>query len=369
VGAFWLRQPGLSLVRARFRQALWPVENGRRPILQVGGIEFMLKRFFLGSLALPVMLALSGCNMVVLNPSGDVAMQERDIIVISTVLMLLIIIPVMALTVFFAWKYRQSNRDADYQPEWSHSTQLEVVIWAAPLAIIIALGAVTWVSTHELDPYRPLNRISSIQPINSQHKPLSVEVVSLNWKWLFIYPDQGIATVNELAAPVDTPINFKITSSDLMNSFYIPALAGQIYSMAGMETKLHAVINKPGVYKGFSANYSGAGFSGMNFKFHGMTDADFNAWIQKVKSGGDDLSVPVYENLAKPSRYVPVHYYKSVAGNLYHDILNQCVGDSTKCMDAKMSMRTGQGNSREIALCGPGSANFASLGSSKAVKD
>ena len=300
----------------------------------------MLRKLLLGSLVAPAMLALSGCNMVVLDPSGYIAAQQRDIIVISTILMLLIIVPVILLTIFFAWKYRQS-RNAEYRPEWSHSTRLEVVIWSAPLAIIIALGSITWVSTHTLDPYRPLERISAGQAVTPQNKPLTVEVVSMNWKWLFFYPEEGIATVNELAAPVDRPIYFKITSSDLMNSFYIPALAGQIYSMAGMETKLHAVINKPGVYDGFSANYSGAGFSGMNFKFHGLSEADFKAWVDKVKAGGDELSVPTYEALAKPSSNDPVHYYKSVVPDLYHDILNRCVGHAEPCMDKVMAMDHG----------------------------
>jgi cytochrome o ubiquinol oxidase subunit 2 len=323
-----------------------------RPAFRDGGIEFMLRKLLLGSLVAPVVLTLSGCNMVVLDPSGYIAAQQRDIVIISTILMLLIIVPVMLLIAFFAWKYRQGNRDAEYQPEWSHSTRLEVVIWSAPLAIIIALGSLTWVSTHTLDPYRPLERISATQPLTPQNKPLTVEVVSMNWKWLFLYPEEGIATVNELAAPVDRPISFKITSSDLMNSFYIPALAGQIYSMAGMETKLHAVINKPGIYDGFSANYSGAGFSGMNFKFHGLSDADFKAWVDKVKASGGDLSVPAYEALAKPSRSVPVQYYKSVAPDLYHDILNMCVGHSHPCMDKVMAMdhaRRTQGGAAEMA--------------------
>jgi cytochrome o ubiquinol oxidase subunit 2 len=302
----------------------------------------MLRKLFSGLLILSAGLALSGCNLVVMAPSGDIAAQQRDLIVTSTILMLLIIVPVMALTVFFAWKYRQSNQDAEYRPDWHHSTRLEVVIWSAPLAIIIALGAVTWVHTHTLDPYRPLERINSGQPVTAQHKPLRVEVVSLNWKWLFFYPDLGIATINELAAPVDTPINFKITSSDLMNSFYIPALAGQVYSMAGMQTRLHAVINKPGTYEGISANYSGAGFSDMHFKFLGMSDADFKAWVEKVKTTGSDLSVAAYQEQAKPSENVPVQYYKSFAPNLYHDILNRCVGHAHPCMD--QTMAPGQGH-------------------------
>ena len=319
----------------------------------------MLRKLLLGSLVAPALLALSGCNMVVLDPSGYIATQQRDIIIISTILMLLIIVPVILLTIFFAWKYRQS-RNAEYRPEWSHSTRLEVVIWAAPLAIIIALGALTWVSTHTLDPYRPLERVSASQAVTPQNKPLTVEVVSMNWKWLFLYPEEGIATVNELAAPVDRPIYFKITSSDLMNSFYIPALAGQIYSMAGMETKLHAVINKPGVYDGFSANYSGAGFSDMNFKFHGMSDADFKAWVDKVKARGDDLSVPAYEALAKPSRAVPVHYYKAVAPDLYHDILNMCVGHAEPCMDKVMARHHGHGMENAGMADMPGMAHHGS---------
>ena len=200
-----------------------------------------------------------------MNPSGDIANQQGRLIVVSTVLMLIIIIPVIALTIFFAWRYRQSNKEADYSPDWDHSTQLELAIWAAPLLIIIALGAITWISTHTLDPYRPLSRLDAERPVPAEAKPLVVEVVALDWKWLFIYPEQGFATVNEMAAPVDRPITFKITATSVMNSFFIPALAGQIYAMPGMETKLHAVINKPGEFEGFSANYSGAGFSGMRF--------------------------------------------------------------------------------------------------------
>ncbi|WP_341237961.1 ubiquinol oxidase subunit II, partial [uncultured Limnobacter sp.] len=215
------------------------------------------------SLLLVPLLLLAGCNTIVMNPKGDIASQQADLIVLSTVLMLIIIVPVIFLTCFFAWKYRQANTQAEYDPEWDHSTKLELVIWGAPLLIIIVLGLVTWVSTHKLDPYRPLDRINASTPLPVDHEPLVVQVVSLDWKWLFIYPEQGIATVNELVTPVNVPVRFKITSSTVMNSFYIPALAGQIYSMAGMETTLNAVINEKGSWEGFSANYSGAGFSHM----------------------------------------------------------------------------------------------------------
>jgi cytochrome o ubiquinol oxidase subunit II len=277
-----------------------------------------------GLLVLPTLL-LAGCNMVVLNPSGTVAAQQGHLIVVSTMLMLLIVVPVMALTVLFAWRYRQSNSDATYAPDWDHSTQLELVIWAAPLLIIIALGALTWISAHTLDPYRPLRRLDAARAMPATLKPLTIEVVALDWKWLFIYPEQGIATVNEVAAPVDVPINFKITASSVMNSFFIPALAGQIYAMPGMQTQLNAVMNHPGDFEGFSANYSGAGFSGMHFKFHGLSAQDFQTWVRKAKASQQSLNANGYLELAKPSEREPVHLYSAVEPTLYDAILTQCV--------------------------------------------
>ena len=285
-----------------------------------------------GLLLLSPLLLLGGCGTVVLNPSGDIAVQQARLVVISTVLMLLIIVPVIALTVFFAWKYRESNKEAEYKPEWDHSTQLELAIWAAPLVIIIALGAVTWISTHTLDPYRALRRIDDTRPVPADVKPLEVQVVALDWKWLFIYPEQGIATVNELAAPVDRPIRFKITSSSVMNAFYVPALAGMIYAMPGMETKLHAVINKAGEYEGFSANYSGAGFSKMRFKFHGLNDADFDKWVQSNKAAGGSLDRTGYLALEKPSENDPVRRWATVSSDLYNAIVNRCVEPGKMCM-------------------------------------
>lgn len=289
-----------------------------------------------GLIFLPVIL-LAGCNMVVMNPSGDVAHQEARLVVISTLLMLLIIVPVIALVVLFAWRYRKSNTAARYEPDWDHSTQLELVIWGAPLLIIIALGLLTWISTHTLDPYRPLARIDAQNPLPENHKPLEVQVVALDWKWLFIYPEQGIATVNELAAPVNVPIRFKITASSVMNAFYIPALAGQIYAMPSMQTQLNAVINKPGEFEGFSSNYSGAGFSDMRFKFHALSNDDFDAWVKKVKTGGEALKRPDYLTLEKPSIKDPVRYFGTVDGTLYHAILNRCVEEGKVCVDAQMA--------------------------------
>ncbi|HVI29272.1 MAG TPA: ubiquinol oxidase subunit II [Hansschlegelia sp.] len=285
---------------------------------------------------LPLLCLLAGCEMVVTHPSGDIAAQQRDLIVISTILMLMIIVPVMALTALFAWRYRQTNTSATYDPDWHHSTRLEVVIWSAPLVIIIALGAITWISTHLLDPFRPLSRISESKPVAAEVKPLDVQVVALDWKWLFFYPEQGVATVNELAAPVDRPITFHITASSVMNSFFIPALAGQIYAMPGMETKLHAVINKPGEYDGFSANYSGAGFSRMNFKFRALDGKGFDEWIAKAKASGSTLDQKTYIALERPSEQEPVRYYASVENGLYNKVLNMCALPGQMCMSEMM---------------------------------
>jgi cytochrome o ubiquinol oxidase subunit 2 len=296
-----------------------------------------LKRFRTLAL-LPLVLLLGACKAEVLSPSGDIALQQRDLVIISTVLMLLIIVPVMALTVWFAWRYRESNTSAKYEPDWDHSTQLELIIWSAPLLIIICLGALTWMGTHLLDPYRPLARVTSGTPVTRDMTPLKVDVVALDWKWLFIYPQYGVATVNEMAAPVDRPIDFRITASSVMNSFYVPALAGQIYAMPAMQTRLHAVINKAGEYQGFSANYSGAGFSGMRFAFHGVTDGDFDKWIGEAKAAGGTLSRSEYLELERPSENVPVRHYASVDAGLFKAILNLCVEPGKMCMDEMSSI-------------------------------
>ncbi|RZM31441.1 MAG: ubiquinol oxidase subunit II, partial [Sphingomonas sp.] len=178
-----------------------------------------------------------------LNPAGDVALQQRNLIYASTGLMLIIIVPVLILIVLFAWRYRKGNRDATYDPKFDHSTSLELVIWSAPLLIIIALGALTWSSTHLLDPFRPLDRVAAGKPIDKKQAPMLVQVVAMDWKWLFIYPEQGIATVNELVLPVDRQVRFDITSTNMMNSFYAPTLAGMVYAMPGMRSTLYAVLN------------------------------------------------------------------------------------------------------------------------------
>ena len=287
---------------------------------------------------LPLAVVLGGCNFVVLDPTGDIAAQQRDLLVISTLLMLLIILPVMALTAFFAWKYRASNTSAPYTPEWSHSTQMELVIWSAPLLIIICLGALTWMGTHLLDPYRPLDRISADQPVPADTTPLDVEVVALDWKGLFIYPEQGIATVNDLAAPVGRPIRFRITASSVMNAFYVPTLAGMIYAMPSMRTELNAVANSPVDSRGFSANYSGAGFSQMFFRFRALPDADFDSWVAEAKASGDHLTRAAYLELEQPSQNVPVRRFSDIDPTLFDAILNLCVEPGKMCMSDMMAI-------------------------------
>ncbi len=281
---------------------------------------------------------LAGCKAIVLDPAGDVAIQQRDALLDSVWLMLLVIVPVMALTVLFAWHYRQSNTAARYEPEWDHSTQLELVIWGAPLLIIIALGALTWMGTHLLDPYRPIDRISESKAISFTAKPVEVDVVALDWKWLFIYPQYGIATINQVAAPIDQQISFRISSSSVMNAFYIPALAGMIYAMPGMQTELHAVINKTGTYDGFSANYSGDGFAGMHFPFKSLSAADFDKWVAKVKAGGGALDRNTYLDLERPSENVPPKTFATVDPSLFKLAVNQCVDPGKMCLDEMMAI-------------------------------
>ena len=297
--------------------------------------------------------ALAGCDTIVMKPHGDVAVQQAQLIWQSVFLMLLIIVPVMVLILLFAFRYRQSA-NATYMPDWDHSTRLELLIWGAPLLIIIALGTITWISTHKLDPYRPLDRINAQTPITAPVKPLVVDVVAMDWKWLFIYPEEGIATVNEVAAPVNRPIQFHITSTTVMNAFYVPALAGMVYAMPGMDMQLHAVMNDPGAYEGISANYSGAGFSDMKFKFLGLSDQDYAKWVAGNRQGGAALTRAEYVKLEQPSAKEPVHRYANVEEGLYDAILNRCVDGKKMCINQMMHIDAnggaGKGSASEGAL-------------------
>ena len=266
--------------------------------------------------------------MDVLDPAGPIASQEKSLIILATVLMLIVVIPVIVMIFAFALRYRASNTKATYTPDWEHSSRIEAVVWLVPCLIIVALGIVTWISTQKLDPYRPLD---------SQQKPLQVEVVSLDWKWLFIYPDLHIASVNELAIPAGVPVRFHLTSASVMNSFFIPRLGSQIYTMPGMETKLSLMASQPGQFDGISANYSGDGFSDMKFKTNAMAPADFDRWVKSVRGSQNALTLVNYRKLAQPSERDPASVYGDIDPALYHDILNKCA-DGSACMDQSMKM-------------------------------
>lgn len=263
---------------------------------------------------------LSGCNMVLMNPKGAIGVEQRTLIITAIALMLIVVIPVIFMAFAFAWKYRASNKDAKYSPNWSHSNKIEAVVWTIPIIIIAILGTITWKTTHELDPFKP---------IVTDKKPMTIEVVSLDWKWLFIYPEQGIATVNELAFPKDVPVEFKITSNSVMNSFFIPQLGGQIYAMAGMQTKLHLIGNEAGKYDGISSSFSGRGFSGMKFTaIVTPTEGDFDQWVAKVKASSNNLNATSdFNKLAEPSENNPVEYFSSVKPNLFKETIGKFMGD------------------------------------------
>lgn len=276
-------------------------------------------------------LLLSGCKSALLDPKGVIGIQEKELIITALLLMLIVVIPVILMTVFFSYKYRASNTDEKYDPEWAHSTKIEVVVWTVPIIIIAILGTITWRTTHELEQSKPL--VSEVDH-------MTIEVVSLDWKWLFIYPEQHIATVNYVAFPKDVPVKFKVTSDNIMNSFFIPRLGSQIYAMPGMMTSVHLMANEANDYKGISASYSGEGFSGMKFTAH-VTDTpeQFNDWVNSVKANKNALVMndfDGYRQLAKPSENVPVTYYSSVPDHLFADVVKQYKG-SLNSSDEEMS--------------------------------
>jgi len=316
-----------------------------------------LARRLAGIALLPVIGLLQGCERAVLNPAGDIALQQRDLIYASTALMLLIIVPVLILIVVFAWRYRASNRKATYDPNFHHSTALELVIWSGPLLIIICLGALTWSSTHLLDPFRRLDRIAEGRPVDRTEDPLRVQVVAMDWKWLFIYPDQNVATVNELVLPVDREVRFDITSTNGMNTFYAPTLAGMIYAMPGMQSSLHAVLNRTGEYEGFSANYSGAGFSGMRFRMQGVKQDAFEQWVRQTQATGTPLTTADYMALEHPTEKHPITLYSAAPTGLFDRVVNRCVAPGTPCIADQMK-HGGSGHPAESGERGPqGSAH------------
>jgi cytochrome o ubiquinol oxidase subunit 2 len=270
---------------------------------------------FVGLLALWPAIFLAGCSdMLLLNPKGPIGDAERLIIYVAIGLMLLVVIPVFVMAVWFPWKYRASNPKATYAPKWSHSVRIELVIWLVPVAIVTALSILVWTETHRLDPYKP---------IDSGVKPTHIEAVSLDWKWLFIYPDQDIAVVNELVFPANAPLNFRITSDTVMTSFFIPQLGSQIYAMAGMQTRLHLMADEPGVYQGQNQQFSGRGFSQMHFKAIAVPREEFEAWVQKTKQTSGKLDLARYEEIGKPSIGYPVTHFSPVKPHLFDHIMRK----------------------------------------------
>ena len=262
-----------------------------------------------------VLLLLSGCEQaVVLNTKGSIGSDERSLIVTAALLMLIVAGPVFFLTFYFGRKYRASNTKAKYSPEWSHSRGVEIVMWLVPVLIIAVLGTIVWTSSHRLDPYRS---------IDTPGEPIAIEAISLDWKWLFIYPDLGIASVNEVAFPEDVQASFRITSDTVMNSFFIPQLGSQVYAMTGMITQLHLLADATGDYHGMSANFSGDGFSEMEFTAVVGTREEFDAWVSRVRESADTLDWERYVQLEAPSHHDQVTYFSSVDDGLFEAIVTE----------------------------------------------
>ena len=254
---------------------------------------------------------LGGCNGGVLDPHGPVAEAERQIMLNSTGIMLAIVIPTILATLGVAYWFRSSNTRARYLPEFEYSGRLELLIWSIPIMTVILVGGVAWVGSYDLDPRKP---------IESAAKPVHVQVVSLDWKWLFIYPDEGIATVNQLTVPAGTPLRFQLTSSGVMNSFFVPQLGSMIYTMPGMVTQLYLKTDQPGSFRGLSANFSGEGFSDMRFTVKAVGNEDFSRWVDSVRSAGPVLDAQAYSELAKPSAAVAPSTFRAVAPDLFNGI-------------------------------------------------
>jgi cytochrome o ubiquinol oxidase subunit 2 len=256
---------------------------------------------------------LVGCSGGVLDPKGPITAAERLIMLNSTGIMLAIVIPTILATLGTAYWFRSSNKRARYMPDFVYSGRLELLVWSIPIMTVFLVGGVTWLSSYDLDPPKP---------ITSAVKPVRIQVVSLDWKWLFIYPDEGVATVNHLTIPVGMPIGFELTSSGVMNSFFVPQLGGQIYTMAGMTTRLNLQADQTGTYRGLSANYSGAGFSDMYFKVDVIPAEEFAQWVDDTHTTGPLLDAQTYADLAKPSKAVTPFSYRGVAPDLFEGIVS-----------------------------------------------
>ena len=255
---------------------------------------------------------LGGCDEGVLDPQGPIALEERQILLNATGIMLAIVIPVVLATLGVAFWFRASNERARYRPNFAYSGRVEMLIWSIPLMTVFLVGGVAWIGSFELDPPKP---------IASSTKAFRVQVVSLDWKWLFIYPDEGVASVNQLTIPAGTPVSLELTSSGVMNSFLVPQLAGQIYTMAGMVTRLNMEASHAGTYRGISSNFSGEGFADMHFDVEAVPPEKFSAWVDAARNSGPELTPKTYADLAKPSAAISPFTYRAVAPGLFGSIL------------------------------------------------
>ena len=280
-----------------------------------------------GGLRGPVVCApllLASCRPAgLLDPHGPVAAGERLLLINATAIMLVVVVPVILATLAFAWWYRSSNPRAGRSPGLAYEGQIEFVVWSIPALTVILLGGVIWIGSHQLDPRAHI-------PANAD--PLRVDVVALDWKWLFIYPDHGIAAVNQLVIPVGAPVSFRLTSATVMNSFLVPQLGSQIYTMGGMTTHLNLLADAPGRYPGFSANFSGEGFSDMRFTVEAVAAAGFDAWVAQVRAAGSVLDNDRYADLAKPSRAVPPTAYRSEWSKMFEYIVERTVASPERAV-------------------------------------
>lgn len=258
------------------------------------------------------LVLLAGCNRGILDPVGPVGAAEKTILINSTAIMLAIIIPTMIATIAFAWWFRRGNAKADYRPDWEYSGAVELVVWSIPALTIMLLGGIAWIGSHDLEPSKPLK---------SSVPPLKVEVVSLDWKWLFIYPDQGIATVNQLVVPAGTPVSFRLTSATVWNSFFVPQMGTMIYTMPRMTTRLNLQADRQGTFPGLSSHFSGDGFPGMQFQVHSLPPDQFAMWAQSARGSGPALDASGYQQLSKPSSYVNPMTYGTVVPGLFDAIV------------------------------------------------
>ena len=277
----------------------------------------MKKKLFQSTMLLSLALLLSGCELALFDSSGVTGKQMGDTILLTMGLMLIVVIPTILMTIWIPFKYHASKKDESYDPEWEHSSKIEFFAWGVPIVIIVVLATITYITSYSLDPRKELV---------SDKKPLTIQVVAMDWKWLFLFPEEKIAVVNEVAFPVDTPINFLVTSQSTMNSFFIPKLGGQIYAMAGMENRINIMANEIGEYRGISANYSGFGFAGMRFKAKVTSEEDFGKWIAGVKSSGRVLTGAEYDRLIEKTRDHKVEYFSSIDPLQFKNIIESFTG-------------------------------------------